>query len=256
MAALVQVWRDPAVYGEPHTAEVHPDQLDRWLARGWIQGEAPIMPDPAASPVYQEITGLLNTTWDPAAIRADRAATEGQLAALALGGGQAVDLSAFARTADLAAVAESGSYNDLTDKPSIPAAYDDTALAARVAALESATPPSSVDWQTSGNWMYRVTGDWLEAIYTAVNQTIAVTNQSGSFYRTNAMTLTVPVAIRNNKTLEVKNCSVMCGHSGYPVATTLETIIDNGITWYATSGSSRNSTNGYAITAKIEGALV
>lgn len=41
--------------------------------------------------------------------------------------------------ADLAAVATSGSYNDLTDKPTIPAAYDDTALAARVTVLEGQT---------------------------------------------------------------------------------------------------------------------
>ena len=34
------------------------------------------------------------------------------------------------------AVAESGSYNDLSDKPTIPEAYDDTALAARVTAVE------------------------------------------------------------------------------------------------------------------------
>lgn len=34
------------------------------------------------------------------------------------------------------AVAESGSYNDLSNKPTIPEAYDDTALAARVTAVE------------------------------------------------------------------------------------------------------------------------
>lgn len=39
----------------------------------------------------------------------------------------------------LAAVATSGSYNDLADKPAIPAAYDDTALAARVTVLEGQT---------------------------------------------------------------------------------------------------------------------
>lgn len=41
--------------------------------------------------------------------------------------------------ADLAAVATSGSYNDLADKPTIPAAYDDTALAARITVLEGQT---------------------------------------------------------------------------------------------------------------------
>lgn len=41
--------------------------------------------------------------------------------------------------ADLSDVATSGSYNDLADKPTIPAAYDDTALAARVTVLEGQT---------------------------------------------------------------------------------------------------------------------
>ena len=35
-----------------------------------------------------------------------------------------VDLSNYAKTADLSTVATSGSYNDLSDKPSIPAAYE------------------------------------------------------------------------------------------------------------------------------------
>ena len=39
----------------------------------------------------------------------------------------------------LANVATSGSYNDLADKPTIPAAYDDTALSARVTVLEGQT---------------------------------------------------------------------------------------------------------------------
>ena len=39
----------------------------------------------------------------------------------------------------LAEVATSGSYNDLADKPTIPAAYDDTALSARVSVLEGQT---------------------------------------------------------------------------------------------------------------------
>lgn len=38
----------------------------------------------------------------------------------------------------LATVATSGSYDDLTDKPTIPAAYDDTTLSGRVSALENA----------------------------------------------------------------------------------------------------------------------
>jgi hypothetical protein len=39
-------------------------------------------------------------------------------------GGGSVDLGGYAKTADLAIVATSGSYNDLTDKPTIPSAPD------------------------------------------------------------------------------------------------------------------------------------
>ena len=49
-------------------------------------------------------------------------------------------IAAKANTADLAPVATSGSYNDLEDKPTIPEAYDDTVLAGRVTALENASP--------------------------------------------------------------------------------------------------------------------
>ena len=48
------------------------------------------------------------------------------------------DISGKANSADLATVATSGSYNDLTNKPTIPAAYDDTTLSGRVSALENA----------------------------------------------------------------------------------------------------------------------
>lgn len=46
-------------------------------------------------------------------------------------------LAGKADASSLATVATSGSYNDLTDQPTIPESYDDTALAARVTALEA-----------------------------------------------------------------------------------------------------------------------
>lgn len=51
----------------------------------------------------------------------------------------------------------SGSYNDLTDKPTIPAAYDDTTLSGRVSALENAgyitteTDPTVPSWAKQPN---------------------------------------------------------------------------------------------------------
>lgn len=128
--ATVRMHRDPAL-GEPHVADVHPDEVAKWEARGWVVGEAP-------PPEGKTITGLANTVWDPSDYREDRAATEGQLAAVAIGGGSAVDLSGFAKKAELAAVATSGRYGDLSDPPDIPPAYDDSDLTARVEALENA----------------------------------------------------------------------------------------------------------------------
>lgn len=46
-------------------------------------------------------------------------------------------LDGYAKTEDLATVATSGSYNDLTDTPSIPSEYDDTALKNRVSTVET-----------------------------------------------------------------------------------------------------------------------
>ena len=46
-----------------------------------------------------------------------------------------------------ATVATSGSYNDLSDQPTIPEAYDDSALDARVTALENASPAAPA-WDT------------------------------------------------------------------------------------------------------------
>lgn len=46
-------------------------------------------------------------------------------------------IEGLAKTENLATVATSGSYNDLTDTPSIPSEYDDTALKNRVVAVET-----------------------------------------------------------------------------------------------------------------------
>ena len=58
------------------------------------------------------------------------------------------DISGKANVADLSAVATSGSYNDLSDQPTIPEAYDDTGLRNRVTALENKTE-TQADWNES-----------------------------------------------------------------------------------------------------------
>ena len=58
------------------------------------------------------------------------------------------DISGKANIADLASVATSGSYNDLSDQPTIPEAYDDTGLRNRVTTLENKTE-TQADWNES-----------------------------------------------------------------------------------------------------------
>lgn len=58
------------------------------------------------------------------------------------------DISGKANVADLATVATSGSYNDLSDQPTIPELYDDTGLRNRVTALENKTE-TQADWNES-----------------------------------------------------------------------------------------------------------
>lgn len=53
------------------------------------------------------------------------------------GAGGPVDWSDVQNKPTFATVATSGSYNDLSDQPTIPEAYDDTALVARVTAVEN-----------------------------------------------------------------------------------------------------------------------
>lgn len=72
------------------------------------------------------------------------------------------DISGKANTADLATVATSGSYNDLEDKPTIPEAYDDTALAGRVTAVESSVSALTADAPAALDTLKEI-ADWIAA---------------------------------------------------------------------------------------------
>ena len=96
----------------------------------------------------------------------------------------------------LATVATSGSYNDLQDKPTIPAAYDDTTLSGRVTALENAgfltteTDPNVPDWakqQTKPAYTAQEVGA-LPASTTIPTKVSDLTNDSG--FTSNAGTIT------------------------------------------------------------------
>ena len=63
-------------------------------------------------------------------------------------------LGTKANTADLSEVAFSGSYSDLSNRPTIPQAYDDTVLAGRVTAVETALGGHSVGTDVPANAVF------------------------------------------------------------------------------------------------------
>lgn len=98
--------------------------------------------------VSGDYNDLVNRPVLPAAY--DDSALSGRVSALENAGflTEHQDISGKANTADLATVATSGSYNDLSDQPTIPEAYDDTGLRNRVTALENKTE-TQADWNES-----------------------------------------------------------------------------------------------------------
>ena len=102
----------------------------------------------------------------------------------------------YVESDDLADVATTGSYDDLTDKPTIPAAYDDTTLSGRVSALENAgfitteTDPTVPSWakqQTKPTYTAQEVGA-LPASTTIPTKVSDLTNDSG--FTSNAGTIT------------------------------------------------------------------
>lgn len=100
-----------------------------------------------------EQSGGSGTSYDDTAIKARMTAAENRLNGLA-------------------AVATSGSYNDLSNKPTIPAAYNDTALVNRVTALENKTDqdtkPVLVSALTVNNAMGQATAGKTYPVGTSV----------------------------------------------------------------------------------------
>ena len=100
-----------------------------------------------------EQSGGSGTSYDDTAIKARMTAAENKLNGLA-------------------AVATSGSYNDLSNKPTIPAAYNDTALINRVTALENKTDqdtkPVLVSALTVNNAMGQATAGKTYPVGTSV----------------------------------------------------------------------------------------
>lgn len=110
--------------------------------------------------------------------------------------------------------------------------------------------------QSQGNWRYRVHPDGtFEAWYLATKQTVTITNTSGSVYRSELTSLTVPTGISDLGNVEIRSFNIGCGHNNYPVWTAVASLSGGTVRYYALSGGSRSQNSNYTITAYIMGAV-
>ena len=124
----------------------------------------------------------------------------------------------------------------------------------RITALEDAQPIKG----SVGNWNYRVYPDegTIETFYGATGQTVAITAASGSLYRSERLTLTLPATLQAYGTIEIKDAIVSVGHNNYPCWGVLASIAGASVNYYAMSGGSRTENRNYTITAKIFGRIL
>lgn len=122
----------------------------------------------------------------------DDSALDARVTALEQGGGSEsgpVDWSDVQNKPSFASVATSGSYNDLADRPVLPAPYDDSALSGRVSVLENAEDKDTlttvestsigikvVDDGENGNHVYKITGTSVSKHFDASGLSIKFTN--------------------------------------------------------------------------------
>lgn len=108
-----------------------------------------------------------------------------------------------------------------------------------------------------GNWTYRINyvDNSFDAWYKAAGVTITITASSGNLYRSESRALTLPDAITSNYTVDILDATVNASHANYPAWGMLASINSNGINYYAMSGSSRNVSPNYIVTAHVFGRL-
>ena len=105
--------------------------------------------------------------------------------------------------------------------------------------------------QTDGNWTYREYADGsFDAWYMATKQTIVITAASGSLYRSDLRTLTLPSALGE---VSILHADVNASHNNYPVWGVLASLSGANVNYYAMSGGSRSSSPNYIVTAHVFG---
>lgn len=111
-----------------------------------------------------------------------------------------------------------------------------------------------------GDWMYRVKADkTFEAWYTAAEQSLVITAQSGALYRSDLQVITLPAGLTaGGRTCVIRHVSVNAAHNNYPtwgVLASVQTPEENTFKYYALSGDRRLESPHYTITAYVAGSL-
>lgn len=109
---------------------------------------------------------------------------------------------------------------------------------------------------TDGDWRYRIYSDsTFEAYYYKGGVSLAITDTSGNFYRSPLQTLPLPAGITDTYDATPLHASVNTSHNNYPCFGALASVATNQVRYYALSGSSRNTSPNYIVTAHVFGTL-
>lgn len=110
--------------------------------------------------------------------------------------------------------------------------------------------------EVEGNWNYRIYNDGsYEAWYGGTGETVEITAQSGSVYRSDRMTLTLPSKLTAQGTTEIISFNLGVGHNNYPTWTAVASKTNTQINYYVLSGSSRAQNKNYTVSAYVYGSI-
>lgn len=110
--------------------------------------------------------------------------------------------------------------------------------------------------EVQGDWHYRIYNDnSFEAWYGASGVTFVINSQSGNLYKSDLQTLTLPTNLTNQGATEIISFDVGVGHNNYPVFSTIANMSNTEIKYYVMSGSTRNSSPNYKVSAYVYGLI-
>lgn len=110
--------------------------------------------------------------------------------------------------------------------------------------------------KTSGNWKYRVDKNgFFEAWYMQTGYTVTINNQSGTLYRSQQITFTLPTDLVGSKTPTIQYAKPDIAHNNYPVWCGGANFSGSNVLTYALSGGSRSSSPNYTLECYVTGTL-